>query len=131
MTRINCIAVEELHNKHLLAEYRELPRIFKLARAHPNIPPIYTLGKGHVIFFYDKLEYLYERQQQLYQEMRRRNYKPNFDPITLLRYKTERAALWNNWHPDEAAIKLNRDRIAERLSQMAEKAQLKKPSSTV
>ena len=28
MTRINCVPVEELTDKHLGAEYRELPRLF-------------------------------------------------------------------------------------------------------
>ena len=31
MTRINCIPVEELSTPHLIAEYRELPRVFALA----------------------------------------------------------------------------------------------------
>ena len=32
MTRINCIAPALLNNKHLLAEYRELPRVFGLVK---------------------------------------------------------------------------------------------------
>lgn len=31
MTRINRIPVEELSRQHLVAEYRELPRVFALA----------------------------------------------------------------------------------------------------
>ena len=30
MTRINCVPVTELHDRHLVAEYRELPRCFAL-----------------------------------------------------------------------------------------------------
>lgn len=32
MTRVNVIPVEELHDKHLIAEYREIPRIVNLVR---------------------------------------------------------------------------------------------------
>lgn len=31
MTRINCVPVRELGGKHLVAEYRELPRVYALA----------------------------------------------------------------------------------------------------
>lgn len=33
MTRINLADPSTLHSKHLLAEYRELPRVFKLVEA--------------------------------------------------------------------------------------------------
>ncbi|ENT03393.1 hypothetical protein C038_02848 [Brucella sp. 63/311] len=33
MTRINCIPPAELTGPHLVAEYRELPRVFALVRA--------------------------------------------------------------------------------------------------
>lgn len=118
MTRINCIPPEELHDPHLLAEYRELPRIFKLARPHDAAPSRYTLGKGHVIFFYDKLGYLFERQKRIYKEMKNRGFKPNFDPEQLIAFKEGREALWNPWQPDQQAIDLNRERIEERLSTM-------------
>lgn len=57
MTRVNCIPVQELTVKHLVAEYREIPRLFKLARIlKPNeFVPLYTLGAGHCKLFYDKL----------------------------------------------------------------------------
>lgn len=65
MTRINVIAVEDLSNEHLMAEYRELPRIFTHVRKHgiqkDRIPEQYTLGKGHVLFFTDKLDWLHAR----------------------------------------------------------------------
>lgn len=70
MTRINLVHVQELADQHLMAEYRELPRIFGAVRKHVNsgkrvtdfkIPPYYLLGKGHVTFFYDKLKFLAER----------------------------------------------------------------------
>lgn len=56
MTRINCVPVEELHQKHLVAEYRELPCVFKLAEAAAKrggvvAPDEYTLGAGHVKYW--------------------------------------------------------------------------------
>lgn len=53
MTRINVIPVKELENMHLLAEYRELPRIFQLSKKayedkrKVKAPKFHTLGKGH------------------------------------------------------------------------------------
>ena len=81
MTRINCIPVEELTDKHLIAEYRELPRVFKLARdpkPGEHIPTYYSLGRGHVKFFYNKLFYLEKRFLALVLEMRARGFKPNY-----------------------------------------------------
>ena len=63
MTRINLVHPSELHRKHLVAEFRELPRVFSLARKaqydmHKRSQPNeYTLGKGHVIFWYTRLQY--------------------------------------------------------------------------
>ena len=65
MTRINVVPPAELCNKHLLAEYRELPRVFGLAKPVDDAPSAYVLGKGHVRFFYDKLGYLAKRQRQI------------------------------------------------------------------
>ena len=36
MTRINVVPVEELTNKHLMAEYHEITRIFRLVREAQN-----------------------------------------------------------------------------------------------
>lgn len=50
MTRINCgIRASELCDQHLLAEYRELPRLFG-ARLVSKPPAHFTLGKGHVLW---------------------------------------------------------------------------------
>lgn len=121
MTRINCVPVEELTVKHLVAEYRELPRVFALARPNPDAPKQYTLGKGHVLFFYDKLKYCYQRQCQLVSEMRKRGYTTNFEPANLLSAHEDNGGklprtLWNDWEPTPEAIEINRKRIADRLA---------------
>lgn len=73
MTRINCaIPVGELSDKHLLAEHREIKRVpncIKSGRYNMiGIPDKFTLGKGHVRFFYNKLKYLHNRYLQIYNE---------------------------------------------------------------
>ncbi len=113
MTRINCVPPYELVDKHLVAEYRELPRVFTLARRlRPGEAPAkYTLGRGHVLFFYDKLTYLHTRHGLLVEEMRRRGFTVNY-PLPPKNYDLE---LYGNWSPTEEAMTLNRERIAERL----------------
>lgn len=79
MTRINVgVFPSELSDKHLLAEHREIKRIpnkvssgkFKL----DGIPGRFKLGTGHVKFFYDKLLYLRNRYESLYEECVRRGF---------------------------------------------------------
>lgn len=86
MTRINLVSPELLSDKHLMAEYRELPRIFTSVRklydsgkTHKDvvIPNRYVMGKGHCKFFYDKLDWLQERYQQIVAELRKRDFDLN------------------------------------------------------
>lgn len=120
MTRINCVPVEELSGPHLVAEYRELPRVFALAaravaRNKLQQPSAYTLGQGHMLFFYTRLGYLMERHAQLIAEMKRRGYKPTFEGVRRDQFPDIPDAWWNHWTPTEEALRLNRERIAERL----------------
>ena len=129
MTRINCIPPQELTGPHLVAEYRELPRIFTLARAaigrgenpdDPRNPRSYTLGKGHVRFFYPRLGFLVQRQQSLIDEMLRRGYQPSYQSTAhLIEGIPEQWCA--DWQPDEAAITINKARIAERLNKLNSK----------
>lgn len=118
MTRINVVPVEELCNKHLLAEYRELPRVFKLARPCHDAPKQYTLGAGHVKFFYDKLGWLLARQRALVNEMTRRGFKPTHTASTLMD-KAVKAEdwQWKTYTPTPEALALNRARIVTRISE--------------
>jgi len=124
MTRINCIPVDELTDKHLLAEYRELPRVFKLARICYDAPNEYTLGAGHVKFFYNKLCFICKRFHEIIDEMQYRGFNPNFKNIPDYVFETP-LSLWNNWTPTEEAMRLNRERIAQRLQESKIRKQTK------
>lgn len=127
MTRINCVPPAKLVDKHLLAEYRELPRVFTLAyAAHDKKPfeqyvPIYTMGKGHVIFFYDKLKYLVNRHISLCDEMELRGIQTNLRNVAnewIAKAEPYYAVLWNDWQPNIVDIQVNRNRLNERLKDM-------------
>lgn len=113
MTRINCVPVEELSGPHLVAEYRELPRVFALAhkaaaRGALVQPAAYTLGKGHLLFFYTRLGYLARRHRALVEEMRRRGYRPAFAGVTCEDFADIPAPFWNDRTPTEEALALSR-----------------------
>lgn len=80
MTRINVgIHPYELPNKLLLAEHREITRIPNAIRSGKinldNLPTQFTLGKGHVRFFYNKLEYLRKRYGALLKKCKQRGFQ--------------------------------------------------------
>lgn len=123
MTRINVVPPSELHTKHLVAEYRELPRVFKLVReaqargefpTDNRNPVVYTLGAGHVRFFYNKLMFLFLRQQDLCAEMRARGITVNYDPSPDLLAGLNHYWL-GHYTPTPGALYLNRERIKDRM----------------
>lgn len=119
MTRINCVPVQELSGQHLVAEYRELPRVFALAqkaaaRGAVSQPKTYTLGKGHLLFFYTRLGYLALRHAELIEEMKRRGYKPTFTGIKREDFPDIPDTFWCSWKPTTTDLLLNRQRIKER-----------------
>lgn len=125
MTRINVVPVTELTDKHLVAEYRELPRIFGLVRRAVargvkrddiEAPDEYVLGKGHVKFFYDKLLWLSWRHVYLVNEMERRGFKPNFRENLRVSFRDIPTEWWNDYVPTDDARAINRKRIEDRLN---------------
>ncbi len=127
MTRINVVEPSELTNKHLVAEIHEITRVYGLVRKAQDRkinkynfkdkikqPIKYTMGTGHVYFMYDKLGFITNRYYNLNDEAKKRGFKVN--PIS----KDELVKGINDWWfndyiPTEEAIKINRDRIKERL----------------
>ena len=130
MTRINVVPPSELTGKHLVAETREIVRVFALARKSQHelhkkkIPNEYTLGTGHVTYFYDKLKYITERYNSLCTEMVHRGYVCNRVEQSELERGIDRSLFWD-YKVTDAALALNRARINERLADSEMKKQLK------
>ncbi len=83
MTRINvAILPSELNTKMLIAEHREIKRIPNcIKKGRYNLkgqPEQFTLGTGHVKFFYDKLSYLKRRYECIYSECVKRGYNVTY-----------------------------------------------------
>jgi hypothetical protein len=123
VTRINAVPVAALHRVHLVAEYRENPRVFGLVWAAQRrgltpdtvrSPPLYVLGTGHVKFFYSRLGFVLARQHQLVAEMRARLYAVNHGDPDSLRVGLD-DHWFGEWEPDETAIALSRSRLEQRL----------------
>ena len=125
MTRINCVPVEELTDKHLGAEYRELPRLFgQIKKAiergespdDPKNPKEYKLGKGHTRFFYNKVLWLATRYAQLVDECKKRGRVVNHPRIPHFAYQFTNDWWGHMWKPTPEAMELNRQRIKDRLN---------------
>ena len=117
MTRINgTIPPAALCDQHLVAEYREILRTTALATKNPvdpaKLPQQFTLGTGHVKFFYNKLKYIHHRFSQLRQELLNREYAVNieWDDGRL----NGRFELYHEWLGTTEANQLVIDRIYER-----------------
>lgn len=124
MTRINVVPVEELCDQHLLAEWRELTRVpnsLISGRAKVDlskIPDDYVLGAGHVTFFYNKMTYLCVRYFEIVVECEARGFKiTNMWPVE--EDSLIPSHLWGNYKPTARALKINRERIAERMPKNA------------
>ena len=127
MTRINTVQPQELTNKHLVAEIYEITRIYNLVRKAQDRginqynykhmlkqPSEYTLGTGHVKFFFSRLDYITKRYYALNAEAKQRGY--NVNPINEQDLVKGIDKWWfGSYLPTEDSIKINRQRIAERL----------------
>jgi deoxyribonuclease (pyrimidine dimer) len=128
MTRINLVPPVELMDQHLFAEFREIKMVPKSlgrslsARGASGVlrmvPREYTLGTGHVSFFYDKGAYLRQRFLELRAELTKRgiqfNVESQLDPDNLFTLLGE---IFNQTYvPTESALKLVRQRIAEKIA---------------
>lgn len=117
MTRINVgISVKLLSRQHLIAEHREIKRIPNMIKngrlKHFNdVPKQFTLGKGHVKFFYNKLEYLRKRYIELYNECLIRGYDvQNYESA----WEGIDPKLMGNYEPTIRDINIVMQRIKER-----------------
>jgi len=125
MTRINIVEPEQLTKQHLLAEYRELPRVFthvlKAIESGKtlddfNIPDKYTIGKGHVTYFYDKCKYLSKRWHSIVAELLISDYdlSQDFFNKTVHNYDNIPEQYKGDYKPTPEEIYLNMYRLANR-----------------
>lgn len=134
MTRINLVPPSELSDQHLFAEWREIKMVPKALRrslrallslSHrpeelllDRLPKEFTLGTGHVMFFYDKGEYLHDRYGRLTYELIKRGINCNLQARLDLDgvFSALDARFNRNYMPTPEALTLIRIRIAEKIA---------------
>ena len=123
MTRINTVDVTLLSDQHLMAEYRELPMVHGSLKRTLNsvngyqsgrVSPIYTLNAGHVYFWYNKKKFLFDRFNQLVNELIFRNYQINPDQ-RIIDWSVFDRVPQIDWTPTEKECDINLERIVERI----------------
>ena len=109
-----------------MSEYREIFMIGSALQRSLNsknwdpqkIPKKFTLGTGHVMFFYDKGKYLYNRYDEIKHELTKRNFKLNKDRLfKVTQFPTE---YYNDWVPTKEDQEIIKKRIEERIQQKPE-----------
>jgi deoxyribonuclease (pyrimidine dimer) len=123
MTRINVsINPKKLTDRHLIAEHREIKRIPNMVKSGRakiiDIPKKFSLGKGHVKFFYNKLGYLKDRYEDLYKECKYRGFNVMYYGSAWDNIPNH---LMNNYIPIEEDRIIIEQRIAEKLAQKHER----------
>lgn len=119
MTRINsAIAMQCLTDEHLLAEHREIKRMPYCLRQSiqsgsiRKVPNTFTLGKGHITFFLDKMKFIYNRYIEIHRAVLSRgfdvqSYASNWDGI--------QKEYWNDYTPTQQEYELLTERIRQRI----------------
>ncbi|QDP55884.1 MAG: putative endonuclease V [Prokaryotic dsDNA virus sp.] len=137
MTRINVVPVEVLSDKHLMAEYREIPRIFTAVHKLQSenimnpitigIPKKYCLGIEHMKFFYNKIGWLLERYNQLIEELGKRGFKLDSDMYKAIIKNAMmlRRIYFRPYEPSPEDIYLNMARLCKRSNMEAVLDELK------
>ena len=77
MVRVNLgINPKDLTDEHLIAEYNELLMLLGWIEKHPTgtVPKEFSLGKGHISFFRDKIKVVAWRLLEVEEEMIPRNF---------------------------------------------------------
>lgn len=117
MARVNSgLNPKFLSDQHLVAESVEITMITGSLRCNGNIikgaiPTNYTLGKGHINFFKNKLIYLSNRLYEVNREMRNRK----FNPGTYIEVGEFPNYLHNDWQPQLQDTVELRKRVVDRL----------------
>lgn len=119
MTRINLVLPAELSDQHLVAEYRELPRVIKGTYNVANAPKSYKLGAGHVLWAKCHEPYLLRRYKAIVDEMKYRGFAVNYAYEDLLRVYCDRngaqtSEVADGYNPSQDELTLSRGRISEK-----------------
>ena len=119
MTRINsAIPPRCLTDEHLLAEHREIKRLpyflrcAMLSGSTGRIPERFTLGHGHVLFFIDKQQFIYDRYIKVHWALRNRGYNVH---TFISSWDAVPQAYWNEYTPTCEERDLLVARITERI----------------
>lgn len=118
MTRINLISVEELSDQHLLAEYRELPRVIKQEHIYiGDATDRYVLGKGHVKWAIKHSIFCMYRYYKICEEMKYRGFQVNYPYEDLAKLAEDKQIYWYSkmYLPTEEDIEISRNRIIEKI----------------
>jgi deoxyribonuclease (pyrimidine dimer) len=119
MTRINLVKPIDLADQHLLAEYRELPRVFTYVKKYgiPNdIPDKFKFGKGFLKFFTNKLNFLIQRYNQIVIELEKRGYSIQYKELKPYCYGLAKRKEQIEYTPSKEEIELSLERINEKLN---------------
>ena len=119
MTRINLgIPPADLCDQHLIAEYRELPRLFSFS-AKSKPPKSFRLGSGHVLWCAQYQHTMRTRQHSIVKEMHYREFKTSFTLPHIEGHKAPQSEI-------ARAVPIIRERINDRLSTMKRKTWTKR-----
>ena len=114
MVRINLIPPRNLSDQHLIAEYNEILMLLGYVKKYPRlgkIPSKYCLGKGHILFFKNKLRYLKKRHELIKKEMKKRSFKAD----KTIRISDFNKKLLNDWRPSSKDKSIIRKRLINRI----------------
>jgi len=117
VARVNVgISPKYISDQHLIAESVEITMITGGFRKNnyiikSSIPETFSLGKGHINFFKNKIFYLKERLKEVNKELDKRGIK-NSTVINISEYPYQYC---NVWTPTMDASNILRNRIAHRL----------------
>jgi deoxyribonuclease (pyrimidine dimer) len=116
MVRINLINPRYLTDQHLIAEYLEIIMLISYIKKFQNnkveIPIEYCLGKGHMLFFKDKVLYLKKRHEQIKEEMSKRGFKTN----KKINIKKINKNLLKDYKVKEKDLNIIRKRLIEKIN---------------
>lgn len=133
--RINCVPVGWLADQHLMAEFREIKMLPKaLIRSLSSkkgldisrISKTYTLNTGHGYFFYNKLEFVYARFENITYELLARDFKINEIDILEL----QRIDLRGSWSPSKSEMITSLERIEQKIMMKPEWYRYKRQAMT-